>query len=35
MSDLQGLALVAALMVCTLVIGFVVGWTANPSDDHD
>jgi len=35
MSDGQILGLAALLCLSFLVLGFIVGWCANPSDDHD
>jgi hypothetical protein len=34
MSACQGLGLLALVMVSGIIIGFVLGWCANPSDDH-
>lgn len=35
MSDARFFGVLALLAISTLVIGFVLGWSANPSDDHD
>lgn len=35
MSDTRFLGVLALLSLSILVIGFILGWCANPSDDHD
>jgi hypothetical protein len=35
MSGSEVIGLIAAFFISGAVIGFVMGWTANPSDGHD
>lgn len=35
MSDSQFLGVLGLLIFSAIVIGFVIGWSANPTDDHD
>lgn len=35
MSDARFFGILLLLSVSAIVFGFVVGWCANPSDDHD